>query len=118
MIYFLAALALSAVQSVAVDGEAQLRSLIAQSNQCIKQEIDSRIPADKVSLSDQERSTIRIGVASACDRYNGEIAKFTSDYRSGAKTPAQVTEDMLVTSLQIADAMAVMRVKSNAEGLK
>ena len=82
MMSWLGAIALLLTGQAASDEEAQLSTLVAQSNDCLKKQVDQLASADKISLSDQ------------------------------------ATEDMLATSLRIADAMALARVKTNAGNAK
>ena len=118
MMSWLGAIALLVTGQAASNEEAQLSTRVAQSNDCLKKQVDQLVLADKISLSDQVRSTICVAAAKGCRQYDAPIAALTADYRSGQKPIDQATEDMLATSLRIADAMALTCAKTNAGNAK
>ena len=93
--------------------ETKLQTLIARSNECLIQEVNKLVPANKCDLTNEERSVTRIAAVNACDHFNGEIASYTADYRSKNKPLVEVSEEMRIVSLRIADTLAVTRAKQN-----
>ena len=59
-----------------------------------------------------------MAAVTACRIHDETLAKFSSAYISETKSLMEVTEEMMVTSLKVADAMIMTRVKTNAEKAK
>jgi len=95
--------------------EESFDKLIEASTRCLKQEVDSQIPPGQIEINDEQRTKIRMIAAKACHDYDRQLAGFTDVVLSGKKSVAEVSEQLLVNSLNIADANVSMRLKLNNE---
>jgi hypothetical protein len=95
--------------------EEQFDQIVRDSNACLTREVNSRISDDQIEVNDEQRSAIRIAAASACHDYDRQLAPFVDAVIAGEKMVNEASEQLLVNSLSIANAMITMRLKSNKE---
>ena len=98
--------------------DAALKQAVSDSTACLSREVNQKVAANKISITVDERSSVRIGAVTACHVHDETLAKFSDAYISETKSLMEVTEEMTVTSLKVADAMIMTRVKTNAEKAK
>lgn len=108
--------AASYAQSTVAD--AALKQAVSDSTACLSQHVSQRITAEKISITDEERSAVRMDVANACHEQDKKLAALSSEYISGVKTLRTVVEEMTAINLRLADTMIMTRVKTNAEKAK
>ena len=94
---------------------AELRGAIRSSNDCLLNEVNSRLDDNVLEIADPARSQIRMAAANACYESNDHLAHLANDFRDGSKSLKNVNEEMLVQSLGIANAMISVRLKANAD---
>lgn len=115
---FLLMLAAMALAAPAVDdgpsATGELDQIVRESNDCLLREVRQRL-GGKVVITSEERSAIRMAAANVCYEYNEKLARFSKPYRDGSKTLKEVSEGMLVDSIQIADAFITTQLNAGAK---
>lgn len=114
MILLLLALAFQTPQDEA-SYDRDLKAAISASVNCLKGEVDRRIPAEITQLTEEKRSEIRVAVGLACYEHTERLAEFTADVRSGAKTAKDVARSMVVEDVELAQGFIGVRLTKNAE---
>jgi hypothetical protein len=114
MILLLLALAFQTPQDEATY-DRDLKAAVRASTNCLKSEVDRRVPAEVTQLTEEKRSEIRVAVALACYEHTERLAEFTSDVRSGAKTAKEVARSMVVEDVKLAEGFIRVRLDNNAK---
>lgn len=92
----------------------ELNRVVREANDCLLRDVRKQLK-QKMTITGEERSAIRMAAANTCYEYNEKLASFSKPYRDGSKILKEVREAMLAGSIQIADAFITTQLRLSSE---